>query len=454
MPVRDVIVAAAVLGSLPFCFLRPWIGVLVFSWLGYMNPHRLTWDFAYNQPWAMMVALATLTGLLFAGKARTRLPRTAEVYLLLALWMVFVVSTFGAMQPVDAWDQLNKVSKILLLTFVSMVLFRDAEKLRYLIYVIALSIGFYGLKGGVWALGTGGGNMVLGPPETFIAGNTEIGLALVMVIPLLVLLARDEPRRRMRLLLRATFAFSVVAILFTYSRGAVLGLGMILPLIFLKSKWKALVIPLALVAALFGQSIAEAIFPEQWMARMGTVQTYEQDRSANMRLNSWIVAYRLALDHPFFGGGFRPFTPAVYLAYSPDDKWNTQQDAHSIYFQVLAEHGFVGLGLFLLLILATMVSLRRIMRRARHDPALKFHYNAAQMIEVSMIGYVVVGAFLSMSYFDLFYHLVAITALLRVLVVAHVAQRAPAPAGPRLPAPARRPTPAVALRPTRPAPRA
>ena len=427
MSIRDLVVAVTVLGSLPFCLARPWIGLLVLSWLGYMNPHRLTWGFAYNQPWAMMVAVAMLTGILFAGKARRPLPRTAEVYILLILWVVFLLSTFQAFEPYDAWDQFNKVSKILLVTFVTLILFRDAEKLRYLLYVIALSIGFFGLKGGIWALSTGGANHVLGPPETFISGNTEIGLALVMVIPLLVLLARSEPRRWMRLILRATFCFSIVAVLFTYSRGAVLGLGVVLPLIFLKSRWKLMVLPLAIVAVFFGQEIAHAIFPENWINRMSSVQTYEEDRSANMRLNSWIVAYRLALDRPFLGAGFRPFSPTVYLAYSPDEKWNTVQDAHSIYFQVMAEHGFVGFGLYVLLVIVTLGHLRWIMRRARRDPTLKFHRDTAQMLEVSLVGFLIVGAFLSMSYFDLFFHLVAITALLKVMVADHLAQAVPAP---------------------------
>ena len=47
---RDLFVTLIVLGALPFAFLRPSIGVLTFSWLSYMNPHRLTWGFAYDFP--------------------------------------------------------------------------------------------------------------------------------------------------------------------------------------------------------------------------------------------------------------------------------------------------------------------------------------------------------------------------------------------------------------------
>jgi hypothetical protein len=44
------------------------------------------------------------------------------------------------------------------------------------------------------------------------------------------------------------------------------------------------------------------------------------------------------------------------------------------------------------------------------------------MLEVSVLAYAVSGAFLSMSYFDLFYHQVVITVILKTLM------KAPAPA--------------------------
>jgi probable O-glycosylation ligase (exosortase A-associated) len=412
---RDLAVTAIIFGLLPASLARPWVGVLVWSWIGYMNPHRLTWGFAYAMPFAQLAAIATLAGLAFT-KERKALPRTREIYLLVTLWAFFLLTTLHAFNPPDAWDYLEKVSKILLITFVTVVLFQDARKLRMLLYVIALSIGFYGLKGGIWALVTGAGNQVLGPRGSFIAGNTEIGLALNMVLPMLLFLRRDEPRPWLRHVLRIVFVFSIVAILITYSRGALVGLAVVLPLMFLKSRAKFIVLPLALILALFAQPLMQAVMPQQWLERMGTIGSYDQDRSARMRMNSWYVSYRIALDHPFLGGGFRPFSRDVYLSYTPDEELNSKQDAHSIYFQVMAEHGFVGLGLYLALVLSTLITLRQVMRHTRSDPNRLPLHNMAQMVEVSLAAYLVSGAFLSMSYFDLFFHLVAIAAILKVLV--------------------------------------
>jgi len=421
MPIRDIVLSSVIFALLPVCLVFPWIGVLVWSWLGYMNPHRLTWGFAYSMPFAMMVVIPTLIGLLFT-RDKKPLPKSIEVYLLLALWGLMVLSTLGAYYPERAWLRLEEVSKILLVTLVTMLLFQDTKKLRWLLVVIALSIGFFGLKGGIWALSTGGMNQVLGPSPSFIAGNTEIGLALNMVIPLLLLLSRTEERRWLRLLMRAVLIFSIPAVVFTYSRGAMVGLMVILPLMFLKKRMKFAVLPLA-IGVLF---LVFAFAPDRWSSRMETIQEYEQDMSANMRLNSWYVAYRLGLEHPLLGAGFKPFSPAVYGLYTPESRLNKDQDAHSIYLQVLAEHGVTGLGLYLALIACTLVSLRQVRRRARGNPELAFHHDAAQMVEVSLAAFLVSGAFLSLSYFDLFFHLVAITVMLKVLVFRP--QPAPAPA--------------------------
>jgi len=432
MSLRDLAVIATVFGLLPFCLVRPWVGILTWSWLGYMNPHRLTWGIAYSMPFGMMVMGMTLLGLPFSRDVKAP-PRSTEVFLLTALWGWFLLTTLFAYYPADAWEQFSKVSKVLFGTYLSLMLLQEERKLRALIWIIGLSIGFFGLKGGIWAISTGGHNQVLGPPDSFISGNTEIGLALNMVIPLLFYLRRQETRTWLRRLLLAMALFSMVASLITYSRGALLGLLVILPLLFLKSRAKLLILPLLVVAALVGPSV----MPSNWTERMETIETYDQDISANQRLNSWWVAYQLAKDSPVLGGGFRTFSMEIYQTYIPGYIYaNQQHDAHSIYFQVLAEHGFPGLALFLMLIASTFVSLRYVIHVTKHRPDQLWINDCAKMVEVSLVGYAVSGAFLSMSYFDLFYHLVAITVLLKVFVRRSAAVAAAAGAGGLEPVPA------------------
>ena len=253
--------------------------------------------------------------------------------------------------------------------------------------------------------------MVLGPPGTFISGNTEIGLALNMVLPFLLFLARDEKIPQLKWLWRAMFVFSIIAVLITYSRGALLGLGVVLAMLFLKSRMKFV----ALLMMALAVPIALSTLPEQWFGRMETIQTYEQDRSAVNRLRAWNVSYKMALDRPITGYGFRPFSKEIYLRYDPE-YGPRSGDAHSIFFQVLAEHGFVGLGLYCFLILSVLLKLRRVRRFSRSREDLSWANNYSQMVQASILAYLANGAFLSMSYFDLFYALVAITVLLERLV--------------------------------------
>ena len=68
MPIRDVLLTGFIVGMLPFCFLRPWLGVLMWIWFGLMGPHTLVWGFAYNYPFAQLIAIATLAGLPFTQR--------------------------------------------------------------------------------------------------------------------------------------------------------------------------------------------------------------------------------------------------------------------------------------------------------------------------------------------------------------------------------------------------
>jgi O-antigen ligase len=90
--------------------------------------------------------------------------------------------------------------------------------------------------------------------------------------------------------------------------------------------------------------------------------------------------------------------------------------AHSIYFQVLGEHGFVGLGLFLLLWILVWRDTAWIIRRSRERETLGWASDLARMIQVSLVGFFVAGAFLSLAYYDVPYNLLVAVVLTRVLV--------------------------------------
>ena len=414
---RDIFVTVIVLGSIPLILARPHFGILMWAWLGFMNPHRLTWGFALSVPFAQIVAIATLIGMFFS-RERKRIPWTRETFVLLLFTAWMLMTTFFAFSQEFAWLQWEKVWNIQLMVFVTLVLMQRAERLQALIWVIVLSIGFYGVKGGIWTVAAGGAYRVYGPDGTFIGGNNEIGLALIMVIPLMRYLQLTSERRWVRMGLTAAMALSAISILGTHSRGAFVGIAAMLLFLVLKSRRRfALAIVLALVVPL-----GLLVMPQKWFDRMYTIRNYEQDQSAMGRINAWTFAYNLAKDRPLIGGGFEVFGKSeLHDIYAPNPD---VRDAHSIYFEVLGEHGFVGLFLFLSLGFLVWRSCSAIKKQARGHPELGKFSDLAMMAQVSLVGYAVSGAFPGLAYFDLYYNLVAIVILVKVMVREHLEEMA------------------------------
>ncbi|MET0682013.1 MAG: putative O-glycosylation ligase, exosortase A system-associated, partial [Casimicrobiaceae bacterium] len=298
---RDIAVTLAVLGSLPFIIKRPWIGILVWSWLGFMNPHRLAWGFATTLPFAMVIAITTMLAMLMS-KEEKKIPWTRELVVLLTFWTWMVITTLNSLFPELAWEQFIKVSKILLMIFVTTMLINTPYRLKWLVWVIALSIGFYGVKGGIFTITTGGAFQVRGPAGTFIDGNNEIGLALAMTVPFLFYFSRHAPKKILRAGMLAAALLTAFAALGTQSRGALLGIGAMSVFLWLKSRSKIMT---GIAIALFAV-IMVPMLPEEWYARMSTIRSYEQDQSALGRLNAWGMAFNMAL-HRLTGGGFDSF---------------------------------------------------------------------------------------------------------------------------------------------------
>jgi len=143
---------------------------------------------------------------------------------------------------------------------------------------------------------------------------------------------------------------------------------------------------------------------------MSSIADYEQDASAMGRINAWWMAWNLAVDRPF-GGGYDIYWPEVFARYAPvpDDV----HAAHSIYFQVLGEHGFIGLGLFLLVWIMAWRTAGYLRRTGPLLPATQWTADLGAMTQASLAGYAVGGAFLSLAYFDLPYNLVLLVVLAR-----------------------------------------
>lgn len=427
---RDLVLTGLIFGLLPFVFKRPWLGVLLWTWIGMMSPHRLTWDFAYSMPFAAIVGVVTLLAFLFSKEPK-RYPVTpvTVTLILLVLWMnvSFVFAINPSSHPYLQWD---KVMKIQLFIAVTMMVMNSAERIRWLVWVATMSIAFFGIKGGIFTLTSGGGSMVLGPAGSFIEGNTEISLAITVAMPMMFFLLMQSTNRWVRLGLGLGMALCAVAVIGSYSRGGLLAIAAMGVFLWLKSRNKVVIGIgiLLLVPLLLG------VMPEKWFDKMSTIGTYEQDTSAMGRINAWHFAFNLAKARPLTGGGFGAFTDEAFAVWAPNP--TDVHDAHSIWFQMLGEQGFVGLALFLMLWLLGWSLAGSIIKSCKKRDDLRWAADLAAMIQVSFVGYWVGGSFLGLAYWDMPYVLLSILVLTRVVVDKQLGLPVPsaAPAGAGLPA--------------------
>jgi probable O-glycosylation ligase (exosortase A-associated) len=249
---------------------------------------------------------------------------------------------------------------------------------------------------------TGGSYRVWGPARSFIAGNNEIGLALIMTLPLIFFVRSIVQSRLASVALLVGAFLCFAAILGTHSRGALVGLMAMGILLGLRSPNRAQYFMVALVAIPF----VFMFMPEAWWDRMESIKDYQSDASALGRINAWWMALNLASHNPLLGGGLAAFTRYNFMLYAPEpDRVN---DAHSIYFEVLGEQGFIGLAIFLAIGIATLATGRKIRKQTRKIQELRWAYNLATMTQLSVLGYAVSGLFLGLAYFDFYYMLVAL----------------------------------------------
>ena len=407
---RDIALTIIFFSILPFVFSRPYVGIYIWNWLGLMNPHRLTYGFAFTFPFAQITAIVTLIALV-ASKEPKRIPWTRETILLLlfTLWMLF--TTFFALYPDSAWGQWSKVWKIMLMIYVTLMLIDSKQKLDWLVWVVVLSLGLYGVKGGIFTIMTGGAFRVQGPVGSFISGNNEMGLALIMVIPLMRYLQLQTKNFWIGQGLTVSMLLTGIATIGSQSRGALIGMAVMGAFLALKSRKKIFILLSILVVA----GAVAIIMPQEWRDRMSTIKDYQQDSSALGRLHAWGTAFKLAKDR-VTGGGFETFKPGLYYRYGDAPKDLKSTDAHSIYFEVMGEQGFIGFSMFMLLAWFTWNTGSRIRKQAGRIAETRWGADLASMIQVSLMGYAGAGAFLGLAYFDLYYNLIAIMVICSMLL--------------------------------------
>lgn len=413
---RDIFITLLIFGILPFSFKRPAIGAMLFTWVSLMNPHRLTYGFAYDFPFAALIAGVTVLSL-FTNKEPKRLPKTPVTTLLLVFGAWMTLTSFFALEPLLVWREWDRVAKTLFMVIITIMVINKERDLKIFVWIVALSLGIFGLKGGLFTLGSGGHFRVYGPDGSYIAENNSMALALVTIIPLLWFLRSQVANKWLSLALTGVTVMTAVSAVGSYSRGALVGGCAMLFFLWCHSRKKVqTAFVLLAVVVLIG-----TVMPSAWFDRMNTIDEYHDDSSALGRINAWKFAINVASDN-VLGGGFNVFSWRMFQVYAPDP--TNYHVAHSIWFQVLGDHGFIGLFMFVSLMILAWRTGTRVRKYCEIQADLKWAADLARMCQVCIIGYAVSGSFLSLAYFDLYYDIIIILVCLEKILLP-VSRRVP-----------------------------
>ncbi len=414
---RDLLIITLVIAGAAMALRRPWVGVMLWTWLSIMNPHRYTWGFAASAPVAVIAALSTLVGLLCTRERQSPF-KGAPVWFLVAFTVWMTISWLVGVDPAGDQALWDRTIKIFFMTFVALALLNNKYNIMAFIWITVGSLAILGAKGGLFTVLHGGNYRVFGPPGSFIEENNALALALIVIIPLLHFLQLQAQSKWVRHGISITMLLCIASALGSHSRGALLAISAMGAMFWYRSRRKGpmgILIGVALLVLL-------PMMPDAWWSRMETIQTYEQDASAMGRLNGWHVAWEVAKHH-FFGGGMSYQNQAFFLLYG---FYNTNViAAHSIYFQILGNHGFVGLFLFMAIWFATYHCAGWLRRNASVFPEAKWTADLGAMVQVGLVGYAVGGAFLSLAYFDLPYNMMVMAVVAKKWVETHAWERDP-----------------------------
>lgn len=436
------------LGMLPLMLYamakRPFIALGMWIWTAMFYPNAWVYGPAAGIRYNLVFSGVAILGYLaLKNKPKVSFGSTGFLVLLFFFWTsISSVFTIGNPELVlEIWIRFFKV--ILLFVFVVLIVDKKLH-IDFFLGCVILSIGFYGALEALKFVLSGGNHQIAGFAGHALGDRNELALAFVVTLPICVYLLGEYGKRAkiIQLALLGLMGLLVVGIIGTQSRGGFVALLGLAGYLFLKSERKGLLLVLSAILVV-GVS---ALVSQEWVGRMNTIGQASEDASFMGRVVAWKMSFILASQNPFFGGGFKALETGMvwamlaqdFNAYSfiysgeayPDP--TAARAAHSIYFQVMGDHGFFGLAIFVAMLFSAFRKAGRVAALARKHLEAVWIAKLAVMIQLCLFAFCLGGAALSFAYFELIYAFCGMVIVLeyrilpRVIAEAEAARKAQA----------------------------
>lgn len=392
-------------------FKRPFIGLGLWLWSSAININAIVYGFASSITFAKLFAAVTILSFFVSKEPKSTVKYGGLTHLIIAFYIIATLSNIGAISNVElAWDRWGLLSKIIIFYFFAIAIIRKKVHFDFIVWILIISIGAMAAKEGMKFLVSGGAHRI--SELAGISGdNNFFGVMILTVIPLAGYILSQTQHKILKMGVLAVIVFMVLGIFSTFSRGAFVGLSIFAISFWKNSKNKVLWgIALAIIVFALGN-----LMPDSWTDRMNTVEKADEDESFLGRVAAWKIGTLIALDH-ILGGGFscveNQFTWNEYAVQFPKLDFIPPlfptihyHATHSIYFQVLSAHGFIGLFLFGMILLTAYLKASSIASSKNSYP--DWAMQLAKMMKLALIVYCVSGALVNVAYFDFLYAIFA-----------------------------------------------
>jgi probable O-glycosylation ligase (exosortase A-associated) len=305
------------------------------------------------------------------------------------------------------WD---RTAKSLVFVLITTALTTNRVRLHGLLWIMAIALGYYGLKGGVFSVLSGGIYRAYGPIDSAIENNNDLAAGLVVALPIMNYMRSISAPQLTRLGWSAVILFSIVCVATTYSRGGFLGLVAVGAFLWLTGQ-KKLTTGLLIAGAVFVLAI---LMPQQYGSRIGSIESYSQDASALGRIEIWGVAAKVALARPLTGGGFKATeSQPIVDRFQPGA---VARAVHNVFLGVAAEQGFPGLVVWSALLFLGWRNSRWLAKCVKGERDLEWVHELGRTLQAAIVGYCVVGFFGNYAYWDYYFTLIGLAAAARTIV--------------------------------------
>ncbi|CDI01111.1 membrane hypothetical protein [Candidatus Competibacter denitrificans Run_A_D11] len=415
---RDVLLTIIISGGLIWGFFSAPVSILVLNWICFQRPYDFSWGLWNNLPvFKIALGVAVFSNLIY-GRIFFRFPFILVIYLAILGWAA--LSCFFAYNSNYAWDFYKNFLPSMLFTPILMFsTIHSISLCKWVIWVAAAGIGFNAFKVGLTITAKGGGH-ITDQINGFVGDNNMLGLVCCIIVAVLMGLRGTLPKNKWIMLLFYIFImFILLCIIYTKSRGALLALSItFISMAFLSGK---------LIRSLFFLVVIIAsgyfLIPSNNFDRLSTLDNLKDDTSAVGRFENWELSWQEALRYPFFGVG-----PENHIIYNKSISTSVQtRVAHSVYFQVLGELGFVGLGLYLWFMGLGLWTLFRTWRFmifvAIDNPDLTWVRDVALWMICGYMGYILGAGFLNTFYIEFPWYVIFYGSMLQPLVTIELSQR-------------------------------